>query len=105
MHFRPAVLFLLTLSAPLLAANTTRRYAPEGEETMRAATVRAATSNAVRNLYDDVGSQQSTADVSVRSYLRRMLMEGDFRKTLQSAEQVGDPRWVSSTCQVQLEIK
>src|SRR5258706_4689673 len=33
-----------------------------------------------------------------------MKLEDEFLKTLQSAEQIGDPRWENSTCQVQLEI-
>src|SRR6266850_1956721 len=97
-------LLLLCLATPLLGADTTRRYVPQYDESVRSDCVRAATSNAVRNLYDEVGRQQLTEKLTVRAYLRPMTLEDDFLKTLQSAEQVGDPRWVKSTCQVQLEI-
>ncbi len=101
----PLLLSLLFwLATPILGADTTRRYAPQYDETSRSECVRAATSNAVRNLYEEVGRQQLTDNLSVRTYLRSMKMEDEFLKTLQSAEQVGDPRWVRSTCQVQLEI-
>src|SRR3954469_21355225 len=103
MHLRPAVLLLL-LSAPIFAADTTRRAVPEADENVRTDTVRAATANAVHNLYEEVARQPLTPDLSIRSYLRSMHLEDEFYKTLQSAEQVGDPRWVKSTCQVQLEI-
>src|SRR5207245_1489002 len=98
------LLLLVWMATPLLGADTTRRYAPQYDESVRSDTVRAATSNAVRNLYDEVGRQQLADNLSVRAYLRSMKLEDDFLKTLQSAEQVGDPRWVKSTCQVQLEI-
>jgi hypothetical protein len=95
---------LFCLATPLLGAETTRRYAPQYDESVRSDCVRAATSNAVRNLYDEVGRQQLANNLSVRAYLRSMKLEDDFLRTLQSAEQVGDPRWVDSMCQVQLEI-
>src|SRR6266850_2848872 len=103
---RVPLLFLLLfcMATPLLGADTTRRYVPQYDESVRSDCVRAATSNAVRNLYDEVGRQQLADNLSVRAYLRTMKLEDDFLKTLQSAEQVGDPRWVKSTCQVQLEI-
>jgi len=101
----PLLLSLLFwLATPILGAETTRRYAPQYDEAVRADTIRAATSNAVRNLYEEVGRQQLSDNLSVRAYLHSMKLEDDFVKTLQSAEQVGDPRWVNSTCQVQLEI-
>ena len=95
---------LFALATPLLGAQTTRRYVPQYDESVRSDCVRAATANAVRNLYDEVGRQQLSPNLSVRGYLHSMKLEDDFLKTLQSAEQVGDPRWVASTCQVQLEI-
>src|SRR5258706_4588949 len=98
------LLLLFCVATPLLGADTTRRYVPQYDESVRSDCVRAATSNAVRNLYDEVGRQQLTDKLSVRAYLRSIKLEDDFLKTLQSAEQVGDPRWVNSMCQVQLEI-
>jgi hypothetical protein len=95
---------LFCLATPMLGAETTRRYAPQYDEAVRSDTVRAATSNAVRNLYNEVARQQLAPNLSVRTYVRSMKLEDDFLKTIQSAEQVGDPRWVDSTCQVQLEI-
>ncbi|HEV8604855.1 MAG TPA: hypothetical protein VGQ99_05785 [Tepidisphaeraceae bacterium] len=100
----PLLFFLLLLATPLLGADTTRRYVPEYDPSIRSDTIRAATSNAVRNLYDEVARQPLTPQLSIRSYLKTMKLEDDFLKTLQSAEQVGDPRWVNHTCQVQLEI-
>lgn len=98
------LLLLLLLATPIPGAETTRRYAPQYDESVRSDCVRAATSNAVRNLYEEVARQQLGPDLSVRKYLRAMKLEDDFLKTLSGAEQVGDPRWVSSICQVQLEI-
>ena len=92
---------LLCLATPIFGANTTRNYVSQGD---RSDTVRAATSNAVRNLYDEVGRQQLKPNLSVRAYLRSMEMENEFIRTLQGAEQIGEPRWQNSTCQVQLEI-
>jgi hypothetical protein len=101
----PLLLSLLfCMATPLMGDQTTRRYAPQYDESTRSDTVRAATANAVRNLYDEVGRQQLKPDLSVRKYLRSMEMENEFIRTLQGAEQVGDPRWVDSMCQVQLEI-
>src|SRR5215204_1881409 len=95
---------LFCMATPLFGAETTRKFAPQYDESVRSDTVRAATANAVRNLYTEVGRQQLKPDLSVRKFLRSMEMENEFMKTLQGAEQVGDPRWVDSTCQVQLEI-
>ena len=101
----PLLLSLLFwLATPILGADTTRRYAPQYDEAGRSECVRAATSNAVRKLYDEVGRQPLADNLSVRSYLHSMKLEDEFLKTLQSAEQIGDPRWENSTCQVQLEI-
>src|ERR1051325_4004512 len=93
------LLLLFWLATPILRADTTRRYVPQNDEAVRGDCVRAATSNAVRNLYEEVGRQQLSDNLSVRAYLRSMKMEDEFFKTLRSAEQVGDPRWVNSTCQ------
>jgi len=101
----PLLLSLLfCLATPILGADTTRRSVPQYDESVRSDCVRAATNNAVRNLYDEVGRQQLGPNLTVRSYLRSMKLEEDFLKTIQSAEQIGDPRWVNSTCQIQLEI-
>ena len=89
------LLLLFCLATPILGAETTR-HAPQYDESNRSDCVRAATSNAVRNLYEEVGRQQLGANLTVRGYLRSMKLEEDFLKTLQSAEQVGDPRWVNS---------
>jgi hypothetical protein len=96
--------FLLLLATPLLGADTTRQYVPQYDESLRSDTVRAATTNAVRSLYDEVARQPLTPELSVRAYLKSMKLEDAFLTTLQGAEQVGDPRWVNHTCQVQLEI-
>src|SRR3954464_2486809 len=103
----PLLLLLLLCicqATPILGADTTRRAVPQYSESVRSDCVRAATNNAVRNLYEEVGRQQLGTNLTVRGYLRSMKLEEDFLKTLQSAEQVGDPRWVNSICQVQLEI-
>jgi len=101
----PLLLTLLfCLATPLFGAETTRKFAPQYDESVRSDTVRAATVSAVRNLYTEIGRQPLKGDLSVRKFLRSMEMENEFMKTLQGAEQVGDPRWVDSTCQVQLEI-
>jgi len=52
---RVPLLFLLLfcMATPLLGADTTRRYVPQYDESVRSDCVRAATSNAVRNLYDE----------------------------------------------------
>ena len=60
---------LFCLATPVFGANTTRNYVSQGD---RSDTVRAATSNAVRNLYDEVGRQQLKPNLSVRAYLRSM---------------------------------
>src|SRR5258706_4518071 len=106
MHLRRAVfvLVVIALIPRLFAADTTRKFIPENDEGVRSDTVRAATSNAVRNLYDEVGRLPITRDWTVRTYLKSVRARDDFVKTLQSAEQVGDPRWVNHMCQVQLEI-
>src|SRR5215212_3137071 len=87
MHLRPAVLllFLTALAPRLFAADTTRKYLPENDESIRTDTVRAAAQNAVRSLYDEVAKLPITPDITIRSYLKSMRAEEDFLKTLQSA--------------------
>jgi hypothetical protein len=102
MYFRRLLMAIL-LGISVLGPSVSRAC-PEMDENRRADTIRAATANAVRGLYDEVGRQLLAPNLTIKSYLNTLKAEEDFLRTLQAAEQVGDPRWVKHTVQVQLEI-
>jgi hypothetical protein len=102
---RVRLLVLVSFLGTCLLGMGVGRACPELDENRRADTIRAATANAVRNLYDEVGRQPLGQNLTIKEYLKTLKAENDFLSTLQSAEQVGDPRWVKNhTVQVQLEI-
>ncbi|HYE19830.1 MAG TPA: hypothetical protein VEA69_15375 [Tepidisphaeraceae bacterium] len=69
------------------------------------AQVAAATRDAVDNLLDDVGRTHLANGVTVRDFLRATGGLEELTKDLQTAEQVGNVRWIDDrTCQVELQI-
>ncbi|MEZ0268382.1 MAG: hypothetical protein ACAI43_26945, partial [Phycisphaerae bacterium] len=67
--------------------------------------VAAATRDAVANLLDDVGRTHLANGVTVRDFLRATGGLEELTKDLQTAEQVGNVRWIDDrTCQVELQI-
>lgn len=103
MRWTPWILLLSLAAGPIWAAdNRARPRAPTEEAISDAA--RAATANAVKKLFDEVAHQPLTADLTVGKYLKQIEGEAEFTKALQRADQIGGPRWVNNTCQVELEI-
>jgi hypothetical protein len=103
MRWTPWILLLMLAGGSLWAADNRPRARAPSEEAA-SDTVRAATANAVKKLYDEVAHLPLTADLSVGKYLKQIEGEAEFTKSLQRADQIGGPRWVNNTCQVELEI-
>lgn len=71
---------------------------------IEADTIRAAQANAVQNLYAEIARLQLGGPWTVGNYLTAIEGQDEFTKFLESANQVGGPRWMNETCQVQLGI-
>lgn len=90
--------FILILLSSLAGA---ARAAPDPAE----AQVRAATKDAVANLYDEVSRAPLTGGMSVGDFVRRTNSADELAKVLQRAQQIGGPRWIDeNTCQIELQI-
>jgi hypothetical protein len=79
--------------------------AAAGGEELRRAQVSAATVDAVDSLYIEIAAMPIGQSITVEQLLEQMDRKGELIRTLQHAEQMGPPRWISGhTCQVQLQI-
>src|SRR5688500_11504156 len=71
-------------------------------QSVEAETIRAAQANAVQNLYTEVARLPLSGEWTVGSFLTAIDAQDEFLNVLEGASQVGGPRWVNETVQVQL---
>ncbi len=105
---QPTMRLLLVIIATLFAAHSVVLAEPSRialEQKQRAETARAARARALSSLYRDAAAAPVGAGLTLGQYLDRVNGVDSFKDTLETAEEIGGPRWIDAkTCQVQWEI-
>src|ERR1051325_4037611 len=101
MH-RLLLLSILLFPALAFCADPPRRTAASDPA---ADVVKAATADAVRNLYHEISKLPVSFNLNVGQLLANTDSRDEFMLTLDHANQMGSPRWLdAATCQVELQI-
>jgi len=99
------LLLVALVATTIYAAEDSGRQPGEQGLATAADVVRAATTKAVSNLYDQLADLPLSSKYTVRQFLQDIKAQDEFMEELQRADQIGGPRWIDdNTCQVRIEI-